>query len=190
MITGNNILDLIGRKFGTDEVELSDADKAIATKLIQSGERSIELEAEKKDLNQRIKDNNEIVMTDAPQALLSDMLKAMSSKYGNLKEYYKYELGQDCPWDLKLYRLPDTEEWKKLKKGARANREAENLHRLDETFESIQQSVAAGTATITQNKIVPLRNGGHKATVVAKINQDQAEEKIDFVAVAKRLGIS
>lgn len=172
-----------------DKAELSDADKAEAQKLIDAGVKSQELDNRRVELNRETAENNALLMSEAPQELLEDVLKATASPFTSVKRYYEQGLGKECPWDMKMYILPTSDKWKAQVKACQEVRIKGNMARLGETITAIETSVEAGDAKITQNHIRANRNGGHTATIVAKINQEDNPDKIDFVAEATALGL-
>jgi hypothetical protein len=137
-------------------VESSDDESAKqALELINLGSQQADLEQK---LRKTKSDLEAIIKTPAPQELLEDTLGAIRQG-DSLKEYCKSKGKQ--PWNRDLYIMPESDEWKSLKKEARKVKEAVNLTLFDQTIEKLSAEKKSGNLVCTTLKTKARKQGGY-----------------------------
>ena len=137
-------------------VATDDAHADQARSLITLGGQQQDLESQLAEVNAEL---DAIMKSPAPQELLDDTLSAI--RHGlSLKDYCE-SMGRTNPWNLDLYTMPTSDEWKAQKKEARKIKEANNLAKFDSTIEKLSAEKKAGNLTCTTLQMKGRKKGGY-----------------------------
>ena len=120
-----------------------DTNATQAVELISLGSQQADLEEKLANVKA---DLDAIIKTPAPQELLDDTLDAIRNGK-SLKDYCESK-GKDV-WNLDLYTMPTSDEWKAQKKEARRIKEEINLSLFDQTIEKLSAEKKASNLTCT-----------------------------------------
>lgn len=155
-----------------------------AVELITLGSRQADLEEKLANVKA---DLDAIIKTTAPQELLDDVLCAIRQGK-SLKDYCEVE-GKDA-WNLDLYAMPTSDEWKAQKKEARRIKEEINLSLFDQTIEKLSAEKRAGNLTCTTLQMKGRKKGGYSWKMAGHCGGAPAEKvsaKDAFAELNKQL---
>lgn len=176
MITSAKYADIVEDRTAS---AVSEADLAYAETLVEVGSSLQTLEEQVAERQAKIKELQDIVKEPAPAELLGDILKAMGHGL-NVARYYDEVVLSECPWDMDLYILPDTDDWKAKKKAARKLHHERNLARFDDTIGMLTDAKDNDDIVVTKCDVKALKKGGHSVKVHATINQDSDDNRLSF----------
>ena len=161
-----------------------DKNASQAVQLISLGSQQADLEEKLANVKA---DLDAIIKTPAPQELLDDTLDAIRNGK-SLKDYCESK-GKDV-WNLDLYTMPTSDEWKAQKKEARRIKEEINLSLFDQTIEKLSAEKKAGNLTCTTLQMKARKKGGYSFKMAGHCGGAPAEKisaKDAFAELNKQL---